>query len=68
LPEYVTKQGDTFESIAWFQMGASEFMCDLIKANREHMETAVFPAGVMLTIPEIETPPVTEDSTPPWRR
>ena len=65
---YTTKQGDTFESIAWFQMGDSDKMVDLIRENREHMETAVFPAGAVLTIPETTQQKGTEDSTtPPWR-
>ena len=65
---YITTQGDTFESIAWFQLGDSNKMVDLIRANRAHMETAVFPAGVELTIPEVETAQATESTTPPWRR
>lgn len=39
LPEYVTKQGDTFESIAWFQLGDSNQIVNLIRANRQYMET-----------------------------
>lgn len=66
---YTTIQGDTFESIAWFQMGKSEYMWELIKANREHMETVVFDAGVMLTIPDIKAEEERRnEKTPPWRR
>lgn len=68
MSEYVTKQGDTFESIAWFQMGDSNQMVNLIRANRNHMETAVFEAGVPLQLPEPE-PETAQNSTSkaPWR-
>lgn len=69
MPEYVTKQGDTFESIAWFQLGDSNQMVNLIRANRQYMETAVFEAGIPLQMPEPE--PETEQSSTstkaPWR-
>ena len=64
---YVTIQGDTFESIAWFQMGDSNYMTDLIEANRKYFDVAVFEAGVELTIPEVAQK-TTDESTPPWRR
>ena len=28
---YTTRQGDTFESIAWFELGNSNLMTDLIR-------------------------------------
>lgn len=71
MPEtYTTKQGDTFESIAWFQMGDSNRMTDIIRENREYMETAIFEAGVVLTLPDMESGAVsgTDSTTPPWRK
>lgn len=65
---YVTVQGDTFESIAWFQMGDSNYMTDLIRANRKYFDKAVFGAGVELTIPEMAEKTATDESVPPWRR
>lgn len=65
---YTTIQGDTFEKIAWNELGDSGSMGDIIKANRQYMYVAVFEAGVELVIPEIEKAPVTLENTPPWRR
>ncbi len=66
--EYTTRQGDTFESVAWFQMGKSGAMVDLIRENPQYMDVAEFEAGVTLRIPEIEeTGDLRSDSTPPWR-
>ena len=68
MREYITRQGDTFESIAWFQLGNSNEMVNLIRANREHMETAVFEAGITLQLPDPE-PGTPQKSTTkaPWR-
>lgn len=66
--KYTTIQGDTFEKIAWSILGGSESMCEIIKANRQYMEVAVFEAGVELVIPTVETTPAVTESTPPWRR
>lgn len=65
--EYKTIQGDTFESIAWRRMGSSSYMMELIEANPEHMETAIFESGITLRIPSVETK-ADESLTPPWRR
>ncbi len=66
---YTTKQGDTFESIAWFRLGDSNLMVDLIRENREYMDVAEFEAGVVLKLPDTESKQeTTEGSTnPPWR-
>lgn len=66
--KYTTIQGDTFEKIAWNELGSSESMCEIIKANRQYMDVAVFEAGVELTIPNVEQIPVVTEATPPWRR
>ncbi|MBQ9269664.1 MAG: hypothetical protein IJ206_09135 [Oscillospiraceae bacterium] len=70
MPErYTTKQGDTFESIAWFRLGNSNLMGNLIRANRAYMDVAVFDAGISLALPdEEEVAETAEASTnPPWR-
>lgn len=67
--KYMTEQGDTFESIAWAQMGSSRHMTKLIYANEQYMETAIFEAGIVLDIPDVDNKePVDESATPPWRR
>ena len=70
MTEYTTVQGDTFELIAWRELGDSTRMDEIIRLNRAHMETATFSAGEVLTLPDRE-----EDAgdakptgTPPWRR
>jgi hypothetical protein len=66
MAEYVTEQGDTFDTVA-LDFYDDEFKAaELIKANPEHAGTLIFAAGVTLMIPALaeDIPP----TLPPWRR
>ena len=43
--EYRTKSGDTWDLIAYEQMGDCGYMDILMDANRAHVRTAIFSAG-----------------------
>ncbi|WP_029542932.1 tail protein X [Selenomonas sp. AB3002] len=64
---YTTKSGDIWDLIAYEQLGDCKYVNQLMEANPRHLDTGIFSAGVVLTLPEI-----TEDnkvkSLPPWRR
>lgn len=62
---YETKSGETFDSIAWKQMGSCKYTELLINANRQHITNFVFSAGVKLVIPELDN--TTTVALPPWR-
>lgn len=64
---YITKKGDTWDSIAYEHYGSEEMIAPIIRANRAHVETVIFNYGVALEIPEIER---TGNSAnlPPWRK
>lgn len=66
MKRYVTKAGDMWDLISYQQMGSCRHVEALINANREHLQTLVFKAGVELNIPEVET--VKQTTLPPWRR
>lgn len=63
---YTTISGDMWDKIAYEQMGSVLHTDKLIRANAEYAELFVFPAGVVLTIPEVEDEPNME--LPPWKR
>lgn len=63
---YTTMQGDTFSGISFRLFGEERFSINLMKANPKHMGTAIFAAGVALTVPEI--PAEQADTLPPWKR
>ena len=64
---YTTVQGDLWDSIAYRQLGSTSYTAQLINANLRHRETCIFPAGVVLELPEIaEKNGGTE--LPPWKQ
>ena len=64
---YVTGQGDQFDYIAWKVLGSCNYTEALINANREHVDTFIFSAGVELNVPDIEEEQKVS-TLPPWRR
>ena len=64
---YTTKDGDLWDLIAYQQLGSCKYVSELINANRQHVSTVIFRAGVELTLPTIEQEQRTA-SLPPWRR
>ena len=63
---YSTIQGDMWDWIAFKVYGREGCMSELMKANEEYREIAVFPAGVKLACPDI--PAESSRILPPWRR
>ena len=64
--EYTTLDGDTWDSIAYSEMGDEAHLGLLLLANPEHAYTLTFASGVVLTVPDAPTPdPAT--TLPPWR-
>ena len=64
--QYVTSQGDMWDSIAYKQLGDERYMHLLIEANRQYREVVIFPANVTLVIPDVVVKPFA--SLPPWKR
>ena len=65
MTTYRTIQGDMWDGIAYNVLGNTKYTDILIRANREHINTFFFPAGVELTIPDVEEPIF--DKLPPWK-
>ena len=64
MKTYLTKSGDMWDLIAFKVLGSSKHTEKLINANREHLTTFIFSAGVELKIPEVETKSTLR--LPPW--
>lgn len=64
---YTTRSGDTWDLIAYEQLGSCRYVNLLIEANQGYIDTAIFSAGTILTLPEITEETKTEN-LPPWRR
>ena len=66
MKTYTTAQGDMWDSIAHVQLGDAAYMDKLIQANLAYREYYIFPAGIVLTLPEI--PEQADNSLPPWKK
>lgn len=66
IKTYTTISGDMWDQITADQMGSVLYMDKLIKANAKYAAVFVFPAGIVLTIPEVEDEENLE--LPPWKR
>lgn len=66
MKTYITALGDEWDYIAKVQLGGERYTSQLIEANEEYRDVLIFPAGVELIIPDIETSiPAT---LPPWKK
>lgn len=66
MKTYVTKAGDMFDAIAWRELGSCKHTDKLIDANRNHISTFIFGAGIELIIPDINDKRASP--LPPWKR
>ena len=63
---YTTVQGDLWDSIAHRMLGDTAHTDKLMNANLRYCGYYTFPAGVVLTLPDIvET---VSDTLPPWKK
>jgi len=66
MDTYTTKQGDMWDSIAFLQLGDDRHTDKLMDENRKYYDYYIFPAGIVLTLPDID--PDVSEHLPPWRR
>jgi phage tail protein X len=55
-----------WDLIAFKLYGTELGMDELLKANQQYRDYVVFPAGIVLQVPEFEV--VEKSILPPWRR
>lgn len=64
MTNYVTKQGDTWDKVAYETLGSEYLLPLLLEANYRYRNVVIFSGDVTLTIPDIDTSEVTE--RPDW--
>lgn len=64
---YTTIQGDMWDSIAYRLLGNAAYADRLMRANRQYLGFYIFPAGIVLTLPEIPRSSSVSASLPPWK-
>lgn len=68
MRRYRTSQGDTWDMIAYRMYpfaGKENLMSRLIEANPEYADTVIFPAGVIIYVPNVSK--TTPETLPPWK-
>lgn len=65
MATYTTRQGDTWDSIAYAVYGDEAYMQAMIRLNLAHVDTLIFDGGVELVMPDrvAYAPP----GLPPWK-
>lgn len=63
---YTTVQGDMWDGIAHRQLGSYLHTDQLMNANQQYREYYIFPAGIVLTLPEVTE--AGSDTLPPWKK
>lgn len=63
--KYTTVQGDTWDGIAYSELGSCGRVSDLMRRNGKHLHYLSFPAGIELELPEVEDRPA--PTLPPWK-
>lgn len=66
MKTYTTIAGDMWDSVAHKALGDCKKMDALIKANIKYKDIFIFPAGVVLAIPEMEEKE--QYTLPPWKQ
>ena len=64
---YYTIQGDMWDGIAKKLYDDKSGVNALLEANQQYADIVVFPAGIILDVPDYEKPTPT-NLLPPWRR
>ena len=65
MSTYTTKQGDTWDGIAYSELGSCKHVSALMRRNGKHLHYLSFPAGIELELPELEDRP--DAALPPWK-
>lgn len=68
MRNYTTIQGDTWDIISKIVYGSEKHGDVLIEQNWQERSRVIFPAGIVLAVPEISVQAVDNSDLPPWRR
>ena len=66
MTKYTTIAGDMWDGIAYKTLGDEAYTDKLTKQNPEYRRLFLFPAGIVLTIPDPDEKVSAE--LPPWKR
>lgn len=65
---YVTVEGDMWDSIAYKTIGSVMYTDQVIALNPQYVQYYILPAGLEVTLPELEDTRITSAMMPPWKK
>ena len=68
MNQYITVQGDKWDFIAYKALGSEAWMDRLMAANTAYLDYYIFPAGIVLELPDVEGEQPSSIIMPPWKR
>ena len=68
MKTYATIQGDMWDSIAYRQLGSMSQTDQLMNLNQQYRDYYIFPAGIVLTLPDSESVDAVSETMPPWKQ
>lgn len=69
MKTYTTAQGDMWDSIAHAQLGSVSYTGSLMMCNRKYLDYYIFPAGIVLELPDVDAlTDVSGGALPPWKQ
>ena len=66
MTTYKTRNGDMWDRIAYRLTGSTEQIVPIMQANPQYTDTWIFPAGVELSIPDLNSMIDSTVVLPPW--
>jgi hypothetical protein len=66
--EYITKDQDRWDLVAWQMYGDPYLYEPIVLANFEHAKKLIFMAGIKLKIPIVYIENENTEVSPPWQR
>ena len=66
--EYITIEGDRWDTVAWKAYGDPMRFLDIADANPKVPLDAVIPSGTKLMVPVIDAVELDTNLLPPWKR
>lgn len=66
--EYITNEGDRWDTVAWKAYGDPMLFPKIAKANRGIPLDVVFIDGISLVVPVLDGVTINTNLLPPWKR
>ena len=68
MKSYTTVSMDTWDISSKKVYGDEHYIDKLIAANVQYRKVVIFSAGIVLSVPEVDVSPTSDEGLPAWKR